>query len=976
MPEATAFPPNKVSSPVNPKSTAQKNPLFQHPDKFVRRHIGPTAEETAEMLKQLGAADLESFIGKVVPQPIRLTKALDLPEPQSEFEVLNSLRDIASKNLVYRNYIGMGYSDCITPPVIQRNILENPGWYTQYTPYQAEISQGRLESLLNFQTMITDLTAMDIANASMLDEATACAEAMHLCFGAKGEDKNVFFVSENCHPQNIDVVKTRAEALGVEIVIGDHETFTFNDKVVGALVQYPDTHGVISDFTSFCVKAHEAGALVVVAADILSLTLLRPPGEFGADVAVGSAQRFGVPLGYGGPHAAYFATKDAYKRQMPGRLVGVSKDSHGRPALRLSLQTREQHIRREKATSNICTAQALLANMAAMYAVYHGSEGLKKIAQRVRLMASVLAAGLRKLGYDVGTADFFDTLKVKLGAKKSIDVIKLAEEHKMNFRVIDAHTVGISLDETVSDKEVEEILAVLNGGNAPAFSLSELVTPGLEQVPASFARTSPFLRHAVFNKYHSETEMLRYLRRLESKDLSLTTSMIPLGSCTMKLNASAEMFPVSWPEFSKLHPFAPLNQTRGYQTLFRQLEQWLAQCTGFAGVSLQPNAGSQGEYAGLLVIRKYHHSRGDTHRNVCLIPTSAHGTNPASAAMAAMKIVAVACDANGNIDVNDLRAKAEANKNELSCLMVTYPSTHGVFEESIREICEVIHANGGLVYMDGANMNAQVGLTSPGNIGADVCHLNLHKTFCIPHGGGGPGMGPIGVVEKLVEFLPGHPVVNLGGENPIGAISAAPWGSASILTISWVYIALMGAEGLTDATKFAILNANYIAHRLDKYFPVLYKGKNGFVAHECIVDLRPYKSVTVEDVAKRLMDYGFHAPTISFPVAGTMMIEPTESESREELDRLCDALIAIHGEIQAIENGSADKQNNLIKNAPHTAEAVINDGWNRPYSREQAAFPAKWTREHKFWPSVGRIDNVYGDRNLVCSCVGMEAYSV
>ncbi len=942
----------------------------------MRRHIGPNVEETAGMLKLLGFSDIETFIGRVVPQPIQLTKGLELPEPQSEFETLKSLREIASKNLVFRNYIGMGYSDCITPPVIQRNILENPGWYTQYTPYQAEISQGRLESLLNFQTMIMDLTAMDIANASMLDESTACAEAMHLCFGVKGDDRNVFFVSENCHPQNIDVLKTRAEALGVEVVIGNHETFSFSQKVVGALVQYPDTNGAIHDFSGFCAKAHEAGALVVVAADLLSLALLKAPGEFGADVAVGSAQRFGVPLGYGGPHAAYFATKDAYKRQMPGRLVGVSKDSHGRPALRLSLQTREQHIRREKATSNICTAQALLANMAAMYAVYHGAEGLKKIASRVRLMTSALAAGLRKLGYEVVGTEFFDTLKIKLGAKKSVDVVKIAEEHKMNFRVFDAHTIGISLDETVSEKDLQDILTVLNGGTTSSLSLEDLAGTASGNVSASFSRTSPILQHPVFNKYHSETEMLRYLRRLESKDLSLTTSMIPLGSCTMKLNATAEMFPVSWPEFSKLHPFAPLNQTRGYQMLFRQLEQWLAQCTGFAGVSLQPNAGSQGEYAGLLVIRKYHHSRGDAHRNVCLIPTSAHGTNPASAAMAAMKIVAVACDANGNIDVNDLRAKAEANKNELSCLMVTYPSTHGVFEESIREICQIIHDNGGLVYMDGANMNAQVGLTSPGNIGADVCHLNLHKTFCIPHGGGGPGMGPIGVVERLVEFLPGHPVVNLGGENPIGAISAAPWGSASILTISWVYIALMGAQGLTDATKFAILNANYIAHRLDKYFPVLYKGSYGLVAHECIVDLRPYKSVTVEDVAKRLMDYGFHAPTISFPVAGTMMIEPTESESKEELDRLCDALIAIHAEIQSIETGAADKTNNVIKNAPHTAEAVVNDSWNRPYSREQAAFPAKWTREHKFWPAVGRIDNVYGDRNLVCSCVGMEAYTV
>ncbi|MBA4149559.1 MAG: aminomethyl-transferring glycine dehydrogenase [Verrucomicrobia bacterium] len=946
---------------------------LEHPDKFVDRHIGPNTAEAAEMLKALGYSDLESFIGNVVPQQIRSTKPLDIPKAQSEFEVLKQLRGIASQNQVFRNYIGMGYSDCITPPVIQRNILENPGWYTQYTPYQAEISQGRLESLLNFQTMISELTGMDIANASMLDEATACAEAMHLCFGVKGDERNVFFVSNQCHPQNIDVVKTRADVLGIEVVVGDHETFQFSDKVVGALVQYPDTSGAIIDYTGFCGKAHEAGALVVVAADLLALTLLRAPGEFGADVAVGSAQRFGVPLGYGGPHAAYFATKDAYKRSMPGRLVGISKDSSGRPAMRLSLQTREQHIRREKATSNICTAQALLANMAAMYAVYHGPGGLTRIAQRVHLMTNVLAAGLKKLGYQIGSENFFDTLQVKLGATKSVDIVKLAEERKMNFRVFDAHTIGISIDETTSESDLSEILAVFNGGQTT--SISEIVNSVSANYSAPFSRTSKFLQNAVFNKYHSETEMLRYLRRLESKDLSLTTSMIPLGSCTMKLNATAEMFPVSWPEFSKLHPFAPLTQTRGYQLLFRQLEQWLAECTGFAGVSLQPNAGSQGEYTGLLVIRKYHHSRGDTHRNVCLIPTSAHGTNPASAAMASMKIVAVACDANGNIDVADLRAKAEANKQELSCLMVTYPSTHGVFEESIREICQIIHDNGGQVYMDGANMNAQVGLTSPGSIGADVCHLNLHKTFCIPHGGGGPGMGPIGVAQHLAPFLPGHPVINPGGENAIGAVSAAPWGSASILPISWVYIALMGPDGLTDATKFAILNANYIARRLDAFFPVLYKGKNGLVAHECIVDLRPYKSVTVEDVAKRLMDYGFHAPTISFPVAGTMMIEPTESESKEELDRLCDALIAIHAEILEIESGNADKQNNIIKNAPHTAEAVVSDNWSHPYSREQAAFPAKWTRESKFWPAVGRIDNVYGDRNLVCSCVGMEAYA-
>ncbi|MEO6182221.1 MAG: aminomethyl-transferring glycine dehydrogenase [Verrucomicrobiota bacterium] len=950
--------------------------LLSPTDKFIHRHIGPSADETAQMLQQLGCPDLDGFIDRVVPQQIRLAQPLHLPAGWSEHAVLKELRAIASRNQVFRSFIGMGYSDCITPPVIQRNVLENPGWYTQYTPYQAEISQGRLEALLNFQTMISDLTALDIANASLLDEATATAEAMHLCQNVK-PDRNVFFVSELCHPQTIDVIQTRAKPLNIEVMVGDHQSFVASEKVFGVLVQYPATDGAIYDYESFAKQTHEAGALVVVAADLLSLTLLRPPGEFGADVAVGSAQRFGVPLGYGGPHAAYFATRDAYKRQMPGRLIGVSKDAQGRPALRLSLQTREQHIRREKATSNICTAQALLANMASMFAVYHGPEGLKKIAQRVHLLTTVLANGLKKLGFEIATDVFFDTLKVKLGPKRSVDFVKIAETHHLNFRVFDAHTLGISLDETTMEMDLVDILAVFNDNKAPAFSLAELASE-VSTIPFSnsrFARQSKFLQHPVFNKFHSETEMLRYLRRLETKDLSLTTSMIPLGSCTMKLNATVEMFPVSWPEFSKIHPFAPLSQTRGYQIIFRQLEQWLAEITGFVGVSLQPNAGSQGEYAGLLVIRQYHESRGEQHRNICLIPTSAHGTNPASAVMAGMEVVAVACDANGNIDVSDLRAKADAHKSNLSALMVTYPSTHGVFEESIREICKIIHDHGGQVYMDGANMNAQVGLCSPGDIGADVCHLNLHKTFCIPHGGGGPGMGPIGVAAHLVEFLPGHPVVNLGGENPIGAVAAAPWGSASILPISWVYISLMGANGLTEATKMAILNANYIAYRLNSFYPVLYQGKGGFIAHECIVDLRQFKSVSVEDVAKRLMDYGFHAPTISFPVPGTMMIEPTESESKEELDRFCEAMISIHAEIQAVESGAADKQNNVIKNAPHTATSVVSDKWDHPYSREQAAFPTRWTRENKFWPAVVRIDNVFGDRNLVCSCVGMEAYS-
>ncbi len=949
------------------------------------------------MLQLLGCRDLDAFIDKVVPQQIRLKNPPQLPAGWSEHAVLNELRAIASKNQVFRSFIGMGYSDCITPPVIQRNIFENPGWYTQYTPYQAEISQGRLEALLNFQTMISDLTGLEIANASLLDEATAAAEAMHLCQNVKPE-RNVFFISELCHPQTIEVIRTRAQPLGIEVIIGDHQTFHANEKVFGALVQYPATDGAIYDYENFSRQVREAGALFVVAADLLALTLLKPPGEFGADVAVGSAQRFGVPLGYGGPHAAFFATRDVYKRQMPGRLIGVSKDSSGKPALRLALQTREQHIRREKATSNICTAQALLANMASMYAVYHGPEGLKKIAQRIHNLTRVLATGLEKLGYKVGQASrlpspeatsredgqarrlpYFDTLQIHLGTKLSADILKIAEAHHMNFRVFDEHTLGISLDETTMEKDLVDILSVFNSGKPPTFSIGELISE--TSLDSSFVnRKSPFLPHPVFNKYHSETEMLRYIKRLEIKDLSLTTSMIPLGSCTMKLNATAEMFPVSWPEFSKIHPFAPLEQTRGYQIVFRQLEQWLAAITGFSAVSLQPNAGSQGEYAGLLVIRKFHESRDENHRNICLIPTSAHGTNPASAVMAGMEVVAVACDTNGNIDVDDLRAKAESHKNNLAALMVTYPSTHGVFEEGIREICKIVHEHGGQVYMDGANMNAQVGLCSPGDIGADVCHLNLHKTFCIPHGGGGPGMGPIGVAEHLVEFLPGHPVVSpqspIGNrQSAIGSVSAAPWGSASILTISWVYISLMGGSGLADATKMAILNANYIAHRLDSFFPVLYKGKNNFIAHECIVDLRQFRSVSVEDVAKRLMDYGFHAPTISFPVPGTMMIEPTESESKEELDRFCEAMISIHAEILEIESGKVDKQNNVIKNAPHTAEAVMSDKWGRPYSREQAAFPAQWSRENKFWPSVGRIDNVYGDRNLVCSCVGMENYA-
>ena len=948
---------------------------FTHPDQFVRRHIGPNAAETSAMLALLGHKNLDELIDAAVPKKIRLAKKLNLPAARSEHDALGELKRIASENKVFRSFIGQGYYDTITPPVIQRNVLENPGWYTQYTPYQAEISQGRLEALLNFQTMVSELTALDIANASMLDEATAAAEAMTMSHRLK-DGRNIYFVSETCHPQNIEVIQTRAKALGIEIVVGSHENFSFTEKVFGALVQYPDTFGAIHDYSGFAEKAHAAGAMLTVATDLLALTLIKPPGEFGADIAIGSAQRFGVPLGYGGPHAAFFATRDEFKRQMPGRIVGVSKDSRGKPALRLALGTREQHIRREKATSNICTAQALLANMASLYACYHGAEGLKKIASNVHALTKILAYGLNQIGHRVSTPNFFDTVCVEIKKGSVADILNIGSAHQMNFRLIDENSIGISLDETADINNVSEILEIFNLDKPLALSEGEF-----QMEDSSFQlRTSKFLQHSVFNRYHSETEMLRYIKRLESRDLSLTASMIPLGSCTMKLNAASEMFPVSWPEFAKIHPFAPLAQARGYQILFQNLEDWLAEITGFAGISLQPNAGSQGEYTGMLVIRAYHESRGDAHRNVCLIPTSAHGTNPASAVMAGMKVVAVACDTNGNIDVADLRAKAEAHKNDLACLMITYPSTHGVFEETIRDITDIIHANGGQVYMDGANMNAQVGLTSPGFIGADVCHLNLHKTFCIPHGGGGPGVGPIGVAKHLVPFLPSHPVFTSRLEDVdhskqhIGPVSAAPWGSASILTISWMYIAMMGADGLTEATKFAILNANYISKRLEKHFPTLYRS-NGLVAHECILDLRAFHATTAEDVAKRLMDYGFHAPTLSWPVAGTLMVEPTESESKYELDRFCDAMISIHAEMTAVENGTADAKNNLLKNAPHTADQIASDIWNRPYTREAAAFPAKSLHDYKFWPHVSRVDNVFGDRNPVCSCAGMEAHS-
>ncbi|HEX5831539.1 MAG TPA: aminomethyl-transferring glycine dehydrogenase [Gemmatimonadaceae bacterium] len=947
-------------------------------DRFTDRHIGPRQADVAEMLDALGYSSLDAFTDAVVPEAIRLRQPLALPSGRPEHEVLAELRGIAARNRIARSYLGMGYHDCITPPVIQRNVLENPGWYTAYTPYQAEIAQGRLEALLNFQTAVMDLTGFEIANASLLDEATAAAEAMTMSYGVAGkEGKNVYFVAEDCHPQTIAVVRTRAGARGIDVVVGDARRFQFGPEVFGALIQYPATDGAVHEYRAFCDAAHGVGALVTAATDLLALVMLTPPAEWGADVAVGSTQRFGVPMGFGGPHAAFFATRDAYKRTMPGRIIGVSRDAEGRPALRMALQTREQHIRREKATSNVCTAQVLLAVIAGMYAVYHGPDGLRRIARRVHALARTLAAGLDRLGVRVVHERYFDTLRVHLGQGEARDVVELARGRGMNLRSLDAHTVGIALDETTTPADLADLLAVFNGGDAPAFSVDELAASTDAGLDGGFARSSSFLEHPVFNTHHSETEMLRYLRTLESRDLSLVHSMIPLGSCTMKLNATVEMIPITWPEFARLHPFAPPEQADGYHELFVRLERALAEITGFAGTSLQPNAGSQGEYAGLLVIRRYQEARGEGHRDVCLIPQSAHGTNPASAVMAGMRVVVVKTDASGNIDVADLREKAAQHADRLAALMVTYPSTHGVFEASIREVCAIVHAAGGQVYMDGANMNAMVGVARPGDIGADVCHLNLHKTFCIPHGGGGPGMGPICVARHLVPYLPGHPVVRIGHDDPMGPVSAAPWGSASILPISWVYIACMGGDGLRLATQVAILNANYIAHRLNEHYPVLYRGQNGLVAHECIIDPRALKGsagVEVEDIAKRLMDYGFHAPTVSFPVAGTLMIEPTESEPKAELDRFCDALIAIREEIREVELGILDRQDNPLKRAPHTMRAVVSSDWDRPYSRERAAFPAPWTREHKYWPPVARVDNAYGDRNLVCACPPLDAY--
>jgi len=960
--------------------------LLDPTDTFVHRHLGSHEAELQEMLRSLGCATFEDLVRETVPGAIRLAAPLTLSGLPAgrllgESEVLAALRRLAERNQVFRSFLGMGYSDCLVPGVIQRNVLENPGWYTQYTPYQAEISQGRLEALLNYQTMVADLTGLPMANASLLDEGTAAAEAMHMAKAVTDDDRNVFWVAADCHPQTIEVVKTRAGALGVEVRVGHPDELAegIGEDVYGVLLQYPATDGRIVDYTAVIERVHAAKAIAVVATDLLALTLLRPPGELGADVAIGSAQRFGVPLGYGGPHAAFMSCRDEYKRQIPGRVIGVSKDRRGKPALRMAMQTREQHIRREKATSNICTAQVLLAVMAGMYAVYHGPEGLRRIARRVHALTAALAEGLRRLGFQVGHEPFFDTLRVNVPYRPAEDVLAAARARQINLRKLGESTVGISLDEATTAGEVETLLEVFAGvvGQVPGFTVEELAAAAELEIPGPHARTSDFLTHPVFHRHHQEHEMLRYIRRLEGRDLSLTTSMIPLGSCTMKLNATTEMFPLSWPGFGKLHPFAPPEQAEGYAVLFRTLERWLCEITGFAACSLQPNAGSQGEYTGLMVIRAWHRHHGGDARDVCLIPVSAHGTNPASAVMAGMKVVPVACDAHGNVELGDLRAKAEQHRDKLAALMVTYPSTHGVFEEEIRAICEIVHANGGQVYLDGANMNAQVGLCRPGDYGADVCHLNLHKTFCIPHGGGGPGMGPICVAGHLAPFLPGHPVIPVGGEEAIGAVAAAPWGSASILTISWAYIAMMGAEGLRRATEVAILNANYMAARLADHYPVLYRGAHGRVAHEFILDLRPFKTsagIEAEDVAKRLMDYGFHAPTMSFPVPGTLMIEPTESESREELDRLCDAMIRIREEIRAVEEGRTDRQNNALKNAPHTVDEVTAAEWSRPYSREEAAFPAPWVRERKFWTWVGRVDNVWGDRNLMCLCPPVESY--
>lgn len=954
-------------------------------EKFECRHLGPDAQQVQNMLEAVGADSLDALIDQTIPKNIRLKKSLSLPEAKSEAAFLRDFKKLIQQNTLFTNYIGMGYYNCHVPSVIQRNVLENPGWYTAYTPYQAEIAQGRLEALINFQTMVMELTGMEIANASLLDEGTAAAEAMTMLIDLKKsgkKDAHRFFVDKNTFPQTLDVLKTRATPLGITLVIDDPEAIDFEDKdLYGILLQYPDSNGAIKNHRALIEKAHQHEVSVAVAADLLSLTLLTSPGELGADLVVGTTQRFGVPMGYGGPHAGYFATKEIYKRHIPGRIIGVSKDKDGNDAYRMALQTREQHIRREKATSNICTAQVLLAVMSGMYAVYHGPTGLKNIALRVHGLAKLLEGGLKHLGFKQENAYYFDTLKITLSSQEDKEKLRqLAIEKKVNLRYFESATVGIALDETTNLSDIQVLLnmfASILGSSLQSFDLEKHSEALSLAWPDDLVRQSEYLTHPVFNTHHSEHEMLRYIKHLENKDLSLVHSMIALGSCTMKLNATTEMMPLTWPEIGNMHPFSPLEQSRGYQEMFDRLCQWLAEITGFAATSLQPNSGAQGEYAGLLVIRAYHESRGDSHRNVVLIPSSAHGTNPASAVMAGMQVVIVKCDDNGNIDIDDLREKAVAHKEHLAAVMITYPSTHGVYEEGIVEICETIHENGGQVYMDGANMNAQVGLTSPGNIGADVCHLNLHKTFCIPHGGGGPGVGPICVAAHLVPFLPGNPVVKIGGDEAIGAVSAAPWGSASICSISYAYIAMMGSEGLKKVSQLAILNANYIKQKLQEHYKVLYTGKNGRCAHEMIIDCREFKNtagIEVEDIAKRLMDYGYHAPTVSFPVPGTMMIEPTESEAQEELDRFCDALINIREEIKAIEQGKADRKSNVLKNAPHTASFALSDDWTMPYSRQQAVYPLPYVKANKFWPSVRRVDSAYGDRNLICSCIPVEDY--
>jgi glycine dehydrogenase len=960
--------------------SAIQQPASMTTGAFKDRHIGPDPAERDRMLRAIGVPSLDALIDQTIPPGIRTRNDLDLPEGDTEHGYLRRLSSIAARNVVARSYVGMGYYDCVTPSVILRNVFENPGWYTPYTPYQAEIAQGRLESLLNYQTAVKDLTGMDIATASLLDEATAAAEAMTMFHRLQTRktpagEQSVFLVSERCFPQTIDVLRGRAAPLDIRLEIGDPAALRM-DRAFGLLLQYPDDRGEIVDLRPVIEQAHAAGLLVAVASDLMALTLITPPGEIGADVVVGSSQRFGVPLGYGGPHAAFFATRESFVRQAPGRIIGLSVDARGRQAYRMALQTREQHIRREKATSNICTAQALLANMAAMYAVYHGPDGLKTIATRIHEAACAIEAGLTALGLRQTNRAYFDTLRIE-GADGAA-VRGAAETAGINFRYMPDGAIGLSVDETTSSDDIRDILDAFSGTRGG--QIPDALSGAAQRLPQGLLRSSAFLTHPVFNTHHSETKMMRYIRRLERKDVGLDSSMIPLGSCTMKLNAASEMLPVTWPAFSKMHPFAPVEQAEGYRQIFAELEHALCRITGFAAVSLQPNSGAQGEFAGLMAIRAYQRDRGGAGRDVVLIPASAHGTNPASASMAGLKVVVVACDSSGYIVLDDLRAKAEAHRESLAAVMVTYPSTYGVFEEDIKEICAIVHEHGGQVYMDGANMNAQVGLTSPAAIGADVCHLNLHKTFAIPHGGGGPGMGPIAVASHLAPYLPGHPVVTVGGAKAIPAISAAPWGSASILIISYGYIRMLGAHGMTEATRYAILNANYLKARLERHYDVLYANHNGRVAHEMIFDLRPFKrgggpSVDEQDVAKRLMDYGFHAPTVSFPVPGTMMIEPTESESQDELDRFCDALIAIRGEIQAVIEGRADAKDNVLKNAPHTAEEVTSDGWSHPYSREQAAYPLPFVRAGKFWPAAGRIDNPYGDRNLICACPPIEAYA-